>query len=229
MKYPVIKIDDTLSVVVDERATINKDDWAYQSNYENTNPHIVLCSTDSQVVIANNKTGTWTKGKIIATIGTKRLEGVPMIIVPNQEVIMYYNEATDYAINDGMSDDFEASRRGYEAGYKAAQAKGSFSELDIRRAFGAGSEQGYIQGLCNAEGSEEEREDMENRYSVDNFLQSLKKKREIVGVELEMEKETLYTDDGLDYKGEFILKIHNKETNTIIPKTIIYEPIIKTV
>lgn len=156
----------------------------------------------------NPQTGNF--NVIVATIGD-RIEGVPLIELPDEDKFLQYSNKllTDSFVgwSSDAIDGYKTALGSLTKFYKAeAQQQGRYSEEDILS---------FLKFLAL---------DHNHKYNTtknawDDFKLSLQTKR-IVSIELEYE--TLFKDSR-DFKDViYRLKITNPETNTIIPKFVSY-------
>lgn len=211
--HEVIQIDDTSAVVIDKKATIDKNDWVFNAN------HIPLANRLFKVRQDNFQyVDTF---KVIATIGFRKLR-IPSIILSDDDLLNKLSTiiAGDWAKHE---DDYPYIHQTAEECYNAIQAKGQYTEDDM------------INFACNVfnkyegDGTEPARKKSINFYNLSKeMITSLQAKQFPIAVELEYERWKGGTDFGGANPEEMWyedLIITNIETNTIIPINIIYQKI----
>jgi len=160
--------------------------------------------------------------KIIATIGTKRLKGVPMIELPDEaeiEALQWYKKR--YYVDTIAEHHKEFPQViGFQIGYKAAQAKGQYTEEDIKIA--------YEQGRMNNSVLTTDKDYL----SYEDLIKSLQTKQIPTSIELaldcslggiKMEGASCGKNNNCKWPSCSTIKITNPETNTIIPVKVSYE------
>lgn len=218
--FAVIKVSDTLSVVIDKEATLKEGDLVF-SNHQNNYFEESFYKLEGESWNAYYEFKSIARiVKIIATIGDT-IEGVPRVILPDPDEI-------EIPCNwEGIASS------AYESGYRAAQSKGVYTEEDVRKAHFHGWSQRERYGIFNS-GYEnkypdnwkdlnyEEREE----WLCDQLIESLKAPKQIASVELEIEKscELFFKDCWFEKSNcecEYII-ITNPEQNTITPVKVNY-------
>lgn len=192
--FPVVKISDDLSVVVDKDwKLININEFYIWCEYKCILTHINLPALE------NKDEGAL---KVIATIGERKI-GLPLILVPEENIDTIAHESTKGRPSiTGHPLEAKLMHDLFIEGYWAAPQR-EYREEDIRKAFEAGSlsarindDVGYGFNLDKIE------------TDLNNYLASLQKEKEIVSVELECQ----YTD------GE---EVWDKRTGDVDGLTII--------
>lgn len=201
----IIKISDNLTVIVDREAPCPKDTWAIFPNtrngeirdYDGCSP--ILCKWD---YAANGNSNL----HIVATIGTERLGGIPVIEEINEIdniESMFFKEfpipKSHWPTNQKF--DYESGRIAFIRGYKANTKQ--YTEEDLVNFLA------WFHRNAKCISYEE---------TVKNYIKSLSK--QISEVELEYIPSKAYQRGALCSPYE--LKIYNKENNSIKPLSIKY-------
>lgn len=184
MKYEIKQLNDTDAVVINSLETLsnNGDYFLGHPNYDK------LFKWNMPEKTQHEGKQVWIK-KVIATISPFKIEGLPMLELPNQEEDIK-KLALDFAktpILNHKEQDLNteiwisgARQQGFIAGYKAAQKQ--FSESDMINAFIEGSNSGVqFQSTCEDDYGEAE---LCAKSDLEYFKQSLQKKQFPTSVEL---------------------------------------------
>lgn len=181
---------------------------------------------------------------IVATIG-KRIEGLPLIELPDmtfdwRNFLLQKAEQNNIMDSCGISQ-VSLGTAEWACRQLAAQSKGVYSEEDMRNAWSAGcnaTASRWGQCVAIAQGLEDPKREGYKSINLaeekEKYIQSLQKNKLPIAVGLEMEKlfdhdkkgKTHTTDENEAYHGApFIwqVKITNPETNTIKPVEVYYE------
>ena len=185
-------------LLVDETAEIQEGDW-----FINTSSQTVHKSDGTEIF--DYRKDKQVNFKIIAA--SPKLEDLPEFetLPPNTEddvEELAYNEL-DSEATVGVTTKGESQMfiQGYFKGYNQAKSERMFSLDDMKKAMF----EVYKNGIRNPKDGKESFSEISDRV-----IQSLTKPKEYEFVP-EMEKETLYTTDGLDYKGDLQPKIVNNK------------------
>ena len=183
-------------IIVDESAEIKGSDWFYNDWCKgisiNQYPHEADLNNYSEAIhlpdnqFLQNKSNCY---KVIATINHSISLDVPMVIVEDEVEKQWLIFYKDWLMkNSGVKVLTAPDRVMFNAGYKAAQQKGVYSEEDLRKSYNYGKIPKAIFYL--KDGGKETVE-----TSFDKFIQYLKQEY----IELDMEEIPL-NSDGSNYQ-----------------------------
>lgn len=222
-KNSIIKISDNLTVIVDKEAdgaeTIGQ--TAYLEAYNIVSKITERIGNSCRDIILENMPHNGTLDyrqlrPVIATIGTERLEGIPVIEEVNEIdniKSIFFKEfpipKSHWPTNQKF--DYESGRIAFIRGYKANTKQ--YTEEDM------------VNFACNVFNAYEGESPSNARKKDTNFYNLSKEmvkslSKQINEVELEYIPSKAYQRDALC--SHYELKIHNKETNSIKPIKIIY-------
>ncbi len=225
-KDAIIKVNDNLTVIVDKDDRIEKDNW-YITAIGQIARCIEVLIYEIRGKLADGSTCRTPFNecyKIICTIGTQRLEGIPMIQYEGEVKyeLAFLNSVIESKVTFGKE-----YIDGFKEGYKTREEKGVHSDEDLIEAFRAGKDYGETWALFNHTDSIS-RTEAEKCISEVEYIQSLNQPKQITEIELEMvdvggEEWMGSNEDGQPFWNSIMkIKIHDNHTNTITPISVKY-------
>lgn len=183
MKYEIKQLNDTDAVVINSLETLsnNGDYFLGHPNYDK------LFKWNMPEKTQHEGKQVWIK-KIIATISPFKIEGLPMLELPNQEEDVEKLAHTKYAyISKNPPYTIITPKdkiEGFIEGYKAVQSK-KYSEEDIKKAIAMAKIAITLDGLIDMDSwISNGYAGAEPAYTENDILQSLQKKQFPTSVEL---------------------------------------------
>jgi len=94
-----------VNLYITSNEEIKEGDWVIQVNFEKTNTQLIKCVTESQVIIANSKNGSFTKSKITLTTDQDLIkDGIQAIDDEFLEWFVNHPECEDVEVKQRFSD-----------------------------------------------------------------------------------------------------------------------------
>lgn len=217
--FPVIKVTDTLQVVVEKGLIPVKGTWfityhiGVQGVGRGWSKPMQYTEDGSQYEQILSVLAPEHKAKVIATIGEERIEGIPHIKVQDlrerESVIAGIEHARK--VKNAFPDLSHAMIMSLFAdGYEAAQSKGCYTEEDVKKAVRIG----LFHGMNFSP---------KIVVAYEEALSSIQNKKDIASVELEVEPTKYERSKLTDFLNETpVIKITDPSTNTITPVKVNY-------